>query len=312
MENNFFKFTRRPQRLCIVALCLTVKLALSAPPLVGQQAYLKASNTGVEDYFGGSVSVSGNTVVVAAHREDISTTGSETFPAISADGLSLFFTDWFIGFGVPRSGSFGNGDLWISTRENSQSTWQPANNLGPAVNTSFIEATPAVSSDGLTLIFISDRPGNVPGSGRGRNALDFWITTRTNASDGLGWRPPMHLGESVKSIYADESPNLSRDGLALYFTSNRPSPGRPAGNYDLWVARRESVSEPFGAPESLAAHFADFYPMGDPYLSADGSTLFFNSRGLLSNPAPRGDLWQVPVLRPPPLSISRIVTPAQP
>jgi hypothetical protein len=40
-----------------------------------QQAYLKASNTGVQDSFGTSVAVSGNTVVVGADGEDSSATG---------------------------------------------------------------------------------------------------------------------------------------------------------------------------------------------------------------------------------------------
>jgi hypothetical protein len=40
-----------------------------------QQAYLKASNTGVEDYFGESVAVSGDTVVVGAFGEDSAATG---------------------------------------------------------------------------------------------------------------------------------------------------------------------------------------------------------------------------------------------
>ncbi len=40
-----------------------------------QQAYLKASNTGANDSFGGSVAVSGDTVVVGAYREDCSSTG---------------------------------------------------------------------------------------------------------------------------------------------------------------------------------------------------------------------------------------------
>ncbi len=242
----------------------------------------------------------------------INTTGNESFPAISADGLSLFFTDWFLGFGVPRTGSFGNGDLWVSTRASLLSPWQTAVNLGAVVNTSFVEAAPTISSDGLTLIFVSDRPGNVPGSGSGRNALDFWITTRTNGADPTGWSAPVHLGSVVNSIYADESPKLSSDGRALYFTSNRPSPGRPAGYYDLWVASRNSQSETFGAPESLAVHFMDFTQISDPFLSADGAVLFFSSAGLLSSPSSTGDLWQTTTLPPPPLSISRIVAPSAP
>ena len=40
-----------------------------------QQAYLKASNTGSDDIFGGRVAVSGNTVVVGASGEDSHATG---------------------------------------------------------------------------------------------------------------------------------------------------------------------------------------------------------------------------------------------
>ena len=47
---------------------------------IAQQAYLKASNTGVADYFGKSVAVSGDTVVVGADNEDSSTTGVNSTP----------------------------------------------------------------------------------------------------------------------------------------------------------------------------------------------------------------------------------------
>jgi hypothetical protein len=40
-----------------------------------QQAYLKASNTGAGDWFGYSVAVSGDTVVVGAWEEDSNATG---------------------------------------------------------------------------------------------------------------------------------------------------------------------------------------------------------------------------------------------
>ncbi|MBL8063408.1 MAG: S-layer homology domain-containing protein [Anaerolineales bacterium] len=40
-----------------------------------QQTYLKASNTGYDDYFGNSVAVSGDTIVVGAYRESSNATG---------------------------------------------------------------------------------------------------------------------------------------------------------------------------------------------------------------------------------------------
>jgi hypothetical protein len=59
-----------------------------------QQAYLKASNTGVEDFFGLSVAVSGTTVVVGARHEDSSTTGVNSTPneSASSSGAAYVFT----------------------------------------------------------------------------------------------------------------------------------------------------------------------------------------------------------------------------
>ena len=53
-----------------------------------QQAYLKASNTGAGDYFGRSVSVSGDTVVVGAYGEDSSATGVNGNQADNSSGGS--------------------------------------------------------------------------------------------------------------------------------------------------------------------------------------------------------------------------------
>ena len=53
-----------------------------------QQLYLKASNTGTQDYFGGSVAVSGNTVVVGAWGEDSNTTGLDGNQADNSAGMS--------------------------------------------------------------------------------------------------------------------------------------------------------------------------------------------------------------------------------
>ncbi len=65
-----------------------------------QQAYLKASNTGVDDLFGNAVAVSGDTVVVGAIYEDSSTTGvnSTSNNSASESGAAYVFfrngTNW--------------------------------------------------------------------------------------------------------------------------------------------------------------------------------------------------------------------------
>ncbi len=244
----------------------------------------------------------------------INTPAQEAFPAASGDGLSLFFSDWFLFEDNFRPDGFGNGDLWVSTRPSLNGQWQPALNLGPVVNSEFAEATPTISGDGRTLIFASDRPGNVSGSRSGFWGLDLWITTRGDPSDASGWSEPVHLGNLVNSSFADWSPNLSRDGLALYFCSDRPGLGRAGVPNNIWVTRRRSVTEPFGSPVNLEPHFLPVGNMLDPCLAPDGSTLVFATHGLLADPFPREfvDLWQEPVVQPPPLSISWIRGPTQP
>ena len=60
-----------------------------------QQAYLKASNAGANDGFGGSVSISGDTVVVGADQEDSSATGvngNQADNSASISGAAYVFT----------------------------------------------------------------------------------------------------------------------------------------------------------------------------------------------------------------------------
>ena len=64
-----------------------------------QQAYLKASNTGVGDYFGSAVSISGDTIVVSAPTEDSSATG------IDGDQSSNSRTDSGAAYVFVRSGT---------------------------------------------------------------------------------------------------------------------------------------------------------------------------------------------------------------
>ena len=59
-----------------------------------QEAYLKASNTGATDYFGRSVAISGDTVVIGAYQEDSSATGvngNQSNNSFNAAGAAYVF-----------------------------------------------------------------------------------------------------------------------------------------------------------------------------------------------------------------------------
>jgi len=74
-----------------------------------------------------------------------------------------------------RAGTQGPWDIWFSTRRSPHDPWSVPENLGAPVNTPFAEERPDLSFDGVTLLFDSDRPGAVGGTGD----QDIWTSTRT-------------------------------------------------------------------------------------------------------------------------------------
>lgn len=103
-------------------------------------------------------------------------------------------------------------------------------NLGPPVNTSFGERTPALSRDGHWMILVSDRPG-------GFGADDLWASWRTNIHDDFAWQPPFNLGHFVNTSVFDAGAaffaNDDVDTPLLFFGSARPG---GLGGSDLYVS----------------------------------------------------------------------------
>src|SRR2546427_11175694 len=70
----------------------------------------------------------------------------ENGPAISGDGLSLYF-------GSFREGGFGGSDIWVSHRPSVDDSLGPPLNLGPTLNKAVLEAGPPVSPRGRLVLF---------------------------------------------------------------------------------------------------------------------------------------------------------------
>lgn len=125
----------------------------------------------------------------------------------------------------------------------SNSEWDTPVNLGPVVNSPFVDNLPELSKDKLSLYFTSARPG-------GSGGLDLWVSRRE--SEDAPWGVPVNLGPIVNSSDNDAAPNLSRDGHYLFITSNRPG---GLGSNDIWVSRRKDVHDDLGwtTPVNLGA-----------------------------------------------------------
>ena len=89
------------------------------------------------------------------------------------------------------------------------------------------------------------------------------------------WSPPVNLGTMVNFEREDLNPELSRDGLSLYFTRDQGTPGVFLG--DIWVSERTSGDAPWGPARDLGPVINTSSMENAPALSPDGHRLFFNS-----------------------------------
>jgi len=144
-------------------------------------------------------------------------------------------------------------------------TFGTPKNLGPTVNSSADDQNVGISPDGLELYFSSTRPGG-PGN------CDLWVMTR--ATKEADWGTPVNLGSTINSSSWDYSPDMSADGLKLYFVSDRPG---GCGSHDEWVTTRATVSSPWGTPVNLGPTVNSSGYDGCPSISEDGLMLTFNS-----------------------------------
>jgi hypothetical protein len=246
----------------------------------------------------------------------VNSTAADGGPALSGDGLSLYFHS-------TRPGGFGGFDLWVSQRATPADPWGTPVNLGPTMNSPVEDSLPAFSADGHWMFFTSARPG-------GFGAADIYGSYRADPGDDFGWQAPVNLGANVNTAQADSGHfYLENEGGApqLYFGSDRPGGlgerdlyvselradeswgpaawlpelnssfaetrptvrsdgleilfGRaiaPAStNADVWVATRPAVDAPWSPPVNLGAPVNTSASEAHPFLTADGTTLLFGS-----------------------------------
>ena len=137
-----------------------------------------------------------------------------------AAGQRMYFTRNTFLKGRRRAGRDGvmRLNLYVSART-ADGAWGDPVEL-PFNTDDYEEAHPALSSDGLTLVFASDRPG-------GYGGMDLY------RADFLGgrWSQPVNLGEAVNTPGNEAFPFVHADG-AVYFASD----GRGGlGGLDLFV-----------------------------------------------------------------------------
>ena len=185
-------------------------------------------------------------------------------PTMSRDGHQFFF--------VSNRPGFCGGDDIFTTRWRPEG-WDPVENLGcdadGGPNSAGNEASPFPLPEraaGPTLYFSSTRAGTA----------DLFLSRSHGGAYG-----PAEAVTELNTSAADAQPNLRRDGLEIFFFSNRPG----ASGNDIYCATRTSTDQPWSTPVNLGGAVNTAYSETRPSLSWDGTTLYFGS----TRPGGEGD-----------------------
>ncbi len=180
---------------------------------------------------------------------------NEGAQSISPDGSYLFFT------GCNRPDGLGRCDLYVSHKEGNN--WGEPFNLGSPVNSTYWDSQPAISPDGSTLYFVSNRPGGLGG-------YDIWRSSLKK--DGY-WTDPTNLGPEINTPYNEQTPFVHSDGKTLYFSSD----GWPGmGDKDIFLSRMDE-SGSWGRPENMGYPINTFNEETGLIVTPDGNLGLFSS-----------------------------------
>ena len=165
----------------------------------------------------------------------VNTFRPENSLAISTDGTEMI---------VSRAN--GNYSMFVYRRPNVESNWSEGIPL--QLMNGYREVEPHLSYDSLTLMFglRIDKADDA----------DIYVCHRESRSE--PWSKPLPLPEPIRTPGNEGCPWLSKDGLTLWFESDRgESP-------DVWVSKRDSLTDPWQEPRKLGPNINDLSQQSSP------------------------------------------------
>jgi hypothetical protein len=178
------------------------------PGLTGSDIFVTRYTVGLPAAGGTALELEshGEPLRLACYPDGPNTAGTKFSPSLltAPDGAFLFFSSNHDGVAAT-----GSQDIFVSEL-------LPDGSYGPgvpvtALNTTFEDQQPNVSRDGLTIVFASNRDGN----------MDIFMATRTTTAD--AWSTPRNLSATFNfptAGAAETRPSLSWDMQRLYYGSD--------------------------------------------------------------------------------------------
>jgi len=177
----------------------------------------------------------------------VNTKAKESYPVISGNGNVLVFV---------RELAFYSA-LFFTTK--TDQGWSEPVNITPEVGSDGDAYPTALSFDGSELYLISSREGNAN-------------IYRSKFNNGK-WDIMKTISDNINSRKNETSACISADGKVLYFSSDKKS----RNGYDIYQSNL--VENEWSEPESISEIINSDMDETDPYITADGNTLYFSSNG---------------------------------
>jgi len=212
----------------------------------------------------------------AQNMSDINSTAADSLPMLSYDEHVMFFQS------TRTEGACGKGDIWMTRRRDKRSQdWEVPSNLGCGLNTAANETAPAFfenpETGEVTLYYGSDRTGGLG---------DYDVYQSVVGEDGYfgvgGLVPEFSSSRRDTRIF------IRRDGLEAFITSDRLN---GQGLIDIWTSTRETLSDTWPTPIDVPSPVNSTCDDGSPWLSRDGTTLYFFSTRTAGLECGKRDIW---------------------
>lgn len=187
----------------------------------------------------------------------INTAHDEGHASLTEDGLTLVFIS-----NSPLGGQ-GLRDVWECRRKTTDDPWGNPINLGPEVNSAYLDEGSWISADGLSLIFHSLRP-NEDGNSR------LWTCQRTSRDQ--PWSQARQVTLPGAEFVGGLGPSMSKDGLKLLLCRSL------SGEKDLWTIGRKGPDQAWLTMAKLSSNVnRDNSVEARPSFALDSRALLFQS-----------------------------------
>ncbi len=174
-------------------------------------------------------------------------------------------------------------------------------NLGPSINSVYVDACPSITADGKTLIFTSRRLENVGGKYDYEAECyydDIYISKWNEIKK--DWEPAVNIGSPINTEHHDANTSISPDGNTIFIYKNIPGITQSG---DIYYSTKGPNGEWTEPKPIINKYINTSYFESSACVTADGNTMFFVSErekdgyghGDIYMVKREGNSWGIPV-----------------